>query len=63
MSGVDPRRWLRDARRAVARLPSMRMRRIPDAPAMPVRDLWPGDAERGSRLLSGELEFGGAVRP
>ena len=62
MSGADPRRWLRDARRAMARLPSLRMARIPDAPALPVRDPWPGDAVRGARLLKGELELGGAVR-
>ena len=61
MSG-DPRRWLRDARRAMARLPSLRMTRVPDAPALPVRDPWPGDPARGARLLKGELEFGGGMR-
>lgn len=61
MSGTDPRRWLRDARRMVARLPSLRMGRVPDAPALPVRDPWPGDPVRGARLLRGELESGGAV--
>ena len=66
MSGVplatDPRRWLRDARRAFARLPALRMGRVPDAPALPVRDPWPGDAARGARLLRGEMELGGSVR-
>src|SRR3984885_6291533 len=62
MSASDPRRWLRDARRAIARLPSFRMGRVPDAPALPVRDPWPGDPGRGARLLKGELEQGGAVR-
>ncbi len=62
MSGADPRRWLRDARRAMARLPTLRMGRVPDAPALPVRDPWPGDASRGARLLRGELELGGAVQ-
>ncbi len=62
MSGTDPRRWLRDARRAFARLPSLRMTRVPDAPALPVRDPWPGDPVRGARLLKGELEIGGGVR-
>jgi uncharacterized heparinase superfamily protein len=62
MSGADPRRWLRDARRAMARLPALRMGRVPDAPALPVRDPWPGDAARGARLLRGELELGGAVQ-
>ncbi len=62
MSGTDPRRWLRDARRAMARLPSLRMGRVPDAPALPVRDPWPGDPARGARLLKGELEWSGGVR-
>jgi uncharacterized heparinase superfamily protein len=61
MSGSDPRRWLRDARRVMARLPSLRLTRVPDAPALPVRDPWPGDANRGARLLKGELESGGGV--
>jgi uncharacterized heparinase superfamily protein len=60
MSGSG--RWLRDARRAMARLPSLRLSRVPDAPALPVRDPWPGDAARGARLLKGELEIGGGVR-
>ncbi|HXT82262.1 MAG TPA: heparinase II/III family protein [Acetobacteraceae bacterium] len=63
MSGTDPRRWLRDARRAIARLPSLRIGRVPDAPALPVRDPWPGDPAGGARLLKGELEIGGATRP
>ena len=54
-------RWLRDARRAMAKMPSLRMGRIPDGPTLPVRDLWPGDPARGARLLKGELEFGGGV--
>ncbi len=54
-------RWLRDARRAVARMPTMRMGRIPDAPTLPVRDPWPGDAARGARLVKGELDVGGAI--
>jgi uncharacterized heparinase superfamily protein len=62
MSASSPRRWLRDARRALALLPNLRMGRVPDAPALPVRDPWPGDAGRGARLLRGELEIGGGVR-
>ena len=53
--------WMRDARRAMAKMPSLRMGRIPDGPTLPVRDLWPGDPARGERLLKGELEHGGAV--
>ncbi len=66
MNANDPRRWLRDARRAFARLPTLRPGRIPDAPALPVRDPWPGDPARAVRLLRGELEAGGgacALRP
>jgi uncharacterized heparinase superfamily protein len=46
----------------LARLPSLRVS-IPDAPAVSVRDPWPGDAARGARLLKGELSYYGAVRP
>ena len=53
--------WLRDARRALARLPNLRLGRVPDAPAHPVRDPWPGDPARGARLLKGEAEFGGSA--
>jgi len=62
MNASHPKRWLRDARRAFARLPSLRITRVPDAPALPVRDPWPGDPTRGARLLRGELEVGGAAR-
>lgn len=37
------------------------MGRIPDAPALSVRDPWPGDAARGARILKGEIECAGAV--
>jgi uncharacterized heparinase superfamily protein len=59
--GRVPGRWVRDARRRLARLPSLRMSRVPDAPALPVRDPWPGDPVRGARLLKGELELAGTV--
>jgi uncharacterized heparinase superfamily protein len=58
---MDPNRWMRDARRKLARLPSLRMTRVPDAPALPARDPWPGDPNRGANLLKGELELGGAL--
>ncbi len=38
----EPRRWLRGARRAMARLPNLRMGRVPDAP--PCRSATPGPA-------------------
>ncbi len=56
-------RWWRDARRTMAKMPTLRMSRIPDGPMLPVRDLWPGDPARGAQLLKGELEVGGAVLP
>jgi uncharacterized heparinase superfamily protein len=46
----------------LARLPSLRMS-LPDAPSVPVRDPWPGDAARGARLLKGELVYYGGMRP
>ena len=54
-----PSRWLRAARRGMARLPSLSMARTPDAPALPVRDPWPGDPVRGAALLKHQLEVGG----
>ena len=58
---LSPRRWARDARLAMSRMP-LRIGRIPDAPAIGVRDPWPGDATRGARILKGELERAGAIR-
>ncbi len=55
-------RLVRDLRRQIARLPNLRLS-LPEGPAIPVRDPWPGDAARGARLLKGELYFYGAVRP
>ncbi len=43
-------------------MPSFRLGRVPDAPALPVRDPWPGDPVRGARLLRDEMEWGGATR-
>ncbi|GAB0115077.1 heparinase [Acidisoma sp. C75] len=45
----------------MANLPSLRSR-VPDAPTLPVRDLWPGDPTLGARLLKGELTVGNSVR-
>ena len=58
---LDPNRWVRDARRRLAKLPNLSMARVPEAPAVPVRDLWPGDPDRGARLLKGELDLAGTV--
>lgn len=60
---LDPSRLLRGARRALARISALAPVQVPDAPALAVRDPWPGDPGRGVRLLKGELEAGGHVRP
>ncbi len=49
---------LRGLRRMMARMPSLSMARVPDAPAQPVRDRWPGDPARGAAILRGEIERG-----
>jgi uncharacterized heparinase superfamily protein len=59
---VNFSRSVRHLRRRWARLPSLRLS-LPEAPARPVRDPWPGDAARGARLLRGELGYEGAMRP
>ncbi len=62
MSGKSPHGgWLRGARLSLAKLPSLRLARVPDAPTLPVRDLWPGDPSLGARLLKGELTVGNSV--
>ncbi len=58
---LTPRRLARGARLALSRMPSLRLGRVPEAPALPVRDPWPGDAGRGARLLKGELAWNGAT--
>lgn len=55
-------RWLRGARLALVRVPRLRGR-VPEGPALPVRDPWPGDPARGARLLRGELETQGTAIP
>jgi len=58
------RRWTRDARVSLARLPtSLGVARVPDAPSVSLRDPWPGDTSRGSRLVKGELLFCGLATP
>lgn len=51
---------LRGARRFLANLKPVR---VPEEPARAFRDLWPGDATRGARLLRGEFEVMGTHRP
>jgi uncharacterized heparinase superfamily protein len=52
--------FFRNARRGLARL---RPVRVLEAPSRPFRDLWPGDAARGARLMRGEYEWAGTARP
>ena len=54
---------LRNARQVIARLSSLRVTNVPDAPALPVRDSWPGEPARGARIVRGEIEWRGIVRP
>jgi uncharacterized heparinase superfamily protein len=53
------RDMLRNTRRIISGFKPVR---VPDAPARSFRDLWPGDAGRGARLMRGEFEALGAVR-
>jgi uncharacterized heparinase superfamily protein len=50
----------RSARGLFARLQNLRASNIPDAPALSIRDPWPGDPGRGARLVKGELDLSGA---
>ncbi len=59
---LSPRRWVKSARLALSRL-QLPLARVPDAPSVSVRDPWPGDPARGARILKGELELAGSVRP
>ena len=56
------RRWGRDARLSLARLPalthSLGLARVPDAPLHAVRDPWPGSPARGARLMRGDFDAG-----
>jgi uncharacterized heparinase superfamily protein len=51
----------RSARGILAKLQNLRSNNAPDAPALGLRDPWPGDPSRGARLVKAELEFSGAV--
>lgn len=51
---------IRGAKRWLAGLKPVR---VPDAPSRSFKDLWPGDAARGARLVAGELEVLGSARP
>ncbi|MBB3175056.1 putative heparinase superfamily protein [Endobacter medicaginis] len=55
------RRWTRDARLSLARLPAFGIGRVPDAPAHPIRDPWPGDPAQGAQLMRGSLTVDGVA--
>lgn len=52
----------RSARALFAKIQNLRSVNFPDAPALAVRDPWPGDPSGGARLLRDELALCGAVR-
>lgn len=64
MNGSAPRAgsFSRSARGLFAKLQNLRAANYPDAPALAVRDPWPGDPSRGARLIKNELGLMGAVR-
>jgi len=51
----------RGLRQTFAKLPSLRLGPLPDAPAPAVRDPWTGDGAAGARILAGELVYAGAA--
>jgi uncharacterized heparinase superfamily protein len=54
---------MRDLLRGTRRfLSGLKPVKVPDAPARAFRDLWPGDAGRGARLMRGEFEHFGTTR-
>ena len=63
MNGSTPRpgNFTRSARGLFAKIQNLRTANYPDAPALAVRDPWPGDPSRGARLIKDELGLMGAV--
>jgi len=56
------RRWTRDARLSLARIPNIPgLGRAPNVPAVTLRDLWPGDAARGAGMIDGAFRFDGVT--
>jgi uncharacterized heparinase superfamily protein len=51
----------RRVRGLFTRLQALRAPSAPDAPALSLRDPWPGDPARGARLVKLELDYGGAT--
>jgi uncharacterized heparinase superfamily protein len=57
---TPPASLARRIRTLVNQLRDLRAAQGPDAPALSLRDPWPGDPSRGARLVKAELEFAGA---
>jgi len=55
--------WFTRARLVLGEFGRLGMRHVPDAPALPVRDPWPGDPARGARIMRGEFDYLGGARP
>ena len=55
--------WFARARLAVSEFGRLGLRHVPDAPALPVRDPWPGDPARGARIMRGEFDYLGGALP
>lgn len=64
MNGSAPRAggFSRSARGLFAKIQNLRTANYPDAPALAIRDPWPGDPSRGARLIKSELGWMGAIR-
>ena len=64
MNGSTPRpgNFSRSARGLFAKIQNLRSANYPDAPALAIRDPWPGDPSRGARLIKDELGLMGATR-
>ncbi len=55
--------WFVRTRLALSEFSRLGGRHIPDAPALPVRDPWPGDPARAARIMRGEFDHQGGARP
>ena len=60
MTGAN---WFTRTRLALSEFSRLGLRHVPDAPALPVRDPWPGDPARGARIMRGEFDHLGGMRP
>jgi len=61
--GVTGANWFTRARLVLSEFGRLGMRHVPDAPALPVRDPWPGDPAHGARIMRGEFDHLGGARP